>query len=352
MKETEFSINGREISRSKSPYIIAEISANHNGSIQRAKDIVLAAKSAGVDAVKIQTYTPDTMTIDIESDDFLIKEGLWKERSLYELYSEAFTPFEWHEELFDFAKKSGITIFSSPFDETAVDLLESLNTPAYKIASFEIVDLPLIRYIAEKKKPMLISTGMSTEGEIGNAIEIAKSMGNNKIALFHCISSYPSPLPEMNLSAIIRLKKEFNVEVGLSDHTTGNLASIVATSLGASVIEKHFILDRTAGGVDSSFSIEPQEMTQLVSDTKDAHLALGSGGTLRSSLEGPNKIFRRSLYFVKEIQAGDKITKNHIRRIRPGYGLDPKYYDEVLGKTCRISASRGDRVTMKHFELG
>ena len=352
MKETEFSINGREISRSKSPYIIAEISANHNGSIQRAKDIVLAAKSAGVDAVKIQTYTPDTMTIDIESDDFLIKEGLWKERSLYELYSEAFTPFEWHEELFDFAKKSGITIFSSPFDETAVDLLESLNTPAYKIASFEIVDLPLFRYIAEKKKPMLISTGMSTEDEIGNAIEIAKSMGNNKIALFHCISSYPSPLPEMNLSAIIRLNTEFNVEVGLSDHTIGNLASIVATSLGASVIEKHFILDRTAGGVDSSFSIEPQEMTQLVRDTKDAHLALGSGRTLRSSLEDPNRVFRRSLYFVKEIQAGDKITKNHIRRIRPGYGLDPKYYDEVLGKTCRISASRGDRVTMKHFELG
>ena len=233
MTKNSFFINSREISGDHSPYIIAEVSANHNGSISRAKETILAARNAGVDAVKIQTYTPDTMTIDVHNPDFLIEDGLWKGRSLYDLYSEAYTPFEWHKELFDYARKIGVTLFSSPFDETAVDLLGSLNAPAYKVASFEVVDLPLIKYIAQKNKPILMSTGMASYDEIGEALEAAKSVGNGNILLFHCISSYPTPLSEANLNMIPILQKEFNIQVGLSDHTIGNLASVLATSIGA-----------------------------------------------------------------------------------------------------------------------
>lgn len=258
MSDAGLFIGTREVSNKFPPYIIAEVSANHNGSIVRAKETILAAKKAGVDAVKIQTYTPDTMTINVQNPDFYIKDGLWKNRSLYDLYGEAYTPFEWHKELFLFAKEIGITLFSSPFDESAVDLLESLNVPVYKVASFEIVDLTLIRYIASKNKPMLISTGMASLNEIGEAIESARSVGNNKIALFHCISSYPAPIAETNLNSIQLLRKEFNIQVGLSDHTIGNLASVIATSLGASIIEKHFTINRSNGGVDSSFSLEPK----------------------------------------------------------------------------------------------
>jgi len=249
MSNSRFYINNREISRYVSPYIIAEISANHNGSIIRAKETILAAKNTGVDAVKIQTYTPDTMTIDVQNDDFLIKEGPWKDRTLYDLYSEAYTPFEWHKELFKYAESLNITLFSSPFDESAVDLLDSLDVPAYKVASFELVDLPLIKYIASKQKPIFMSTGMASYEEIGNAIETAKVSGADSIVIFHCISSYPAPLSEANLQAINLLRNEFKIEVGLSDHTKGNMASIVATSLGASAIEKHFTLDRSDGGV-------------------------------------------------------------------------------------------------------
>ncbi|WP_053980277.1 pseudaminic acid synthase [Marinagarivorans algicola] len=349
MNKSKLIVGQREISNKYPPYIIAEISANHNGSIECAKNTIMAAKKAGVHAVKIQTYTPDTMTIDVQKDDFLIQKGLWKGRSLYDLYREAYTPFEWHKSLFSFAKDINVTLFSSPFDESAVDLLESLDVPAYKIASFEIVDLPLIRYVANKQKPLLLSTGMASFDEIANAIDTAKTAGNHNIALFHCISSYPAELAESNLSAIAQLKKEFDVEVGLSDHTVGHLASVVATALGASVIEKHFTLDRTKGGVDSSFSLEPSEMHALVVQTQEAFQAIGKPDLMRSDTEKNNKIFRRSLYFVNNIEVGEVITKHHVRRIRPGYGLEAKFYDEVIGSKNRVAAKRGDRVTLDHF---
>lgn len=349
MNSSVFTINSREISNSFPPYIIAEVSANHNGSIERAKEIILAAQKSGVDAVKIQTYTPDTMTIDVQNSDFYITDGLWKNRSLYDLYGEAYTPFEWHKELFIFAKEIGVTLFSSPFDESAVDLLESLHVQAYKVASFEIVDLPLISYMASKNKPMLMSTGMASLNEIGDAIETVRSEGNNKIALFHCISSYPTPLSESNLNTIKLLQKEFNIQVGLSDHTIGNLASVLATSLGASMIEKHFTINRNHGGVDSSFSIEPEEMKLLINQTKEAFSSLGPKSFIRSSIEKPNKVFRRSLYFVKDVNEGEIITTKNVRRIRPGFGLKAKYYNDVIGSKCLKSAKRGDRVTKKHF---
>lgn len=352
MNNSKFSIGFRDISSKFPPYIIAEVSANHNGSIERAKATIIAAKNAGVDAVKIQTYTPDTMTIDVKNPDFYITDGLWKDRSLYDLYSEAYTPFEWHKELFRYAQEVGVTLFSSPFDESAVDLLESLNTPAYKIASFEIVDLPLIRYVATKNKPILMSTGMASLNEIGEAIESAKSAGNNKIALFHCISSYPAPIAEASLNFIKILRKEFNIQVGLSDHTIGNLASVVATSLGATIIEKHFTLNRSDGGVDSGFSLEPMEMKSLVEQTKEAHCALGPNSFIRSSVEDSNKVFRRSLYFVDDVKKGEIITSKHVRRIRPGFGLEAKYFDDVIGSDCLKSAKRGDRLTFEHFRTG
>lgn len=338
-------INGRAISDKNPPYIIAEISANHNGSIDRALESIKAAKVAGVDAVKIQTYTPDTMTIESNSDDFLIKEGLWKGRTLYDLYAEAYTPFEWHERLFTYAKSLGITLFSSPFDESAVDLLDSLDAPAYKVASFELVDLPLISYIASKNKPMLMSTGMATLEEIGEAIETARSNGCNSIAIFHCISSYPTPLDQANVNIIRLLKREFDVEVGLSDHTLGNLASVVAASIGATLIEKHFTLSRNDGGVDSAFSLEPEEMKALVLDTKGAFDALGDGIFRRAELEEENRNFRRSLYFVEDLAKGEIITDMHIRRIRPGFGLSPKFLSEVIGRRVAANVMRGDRVT-------
>ncbi len=351
MIERQFFIKGREISSNLPPYVIAEVSANHNGSIARAKQTILAAKTAGVDAVKIQTYTPDTMTIDVEHPDFFISEGLWKGKTLYELYGEAFTPFEWHGELFSYAEEIGVTLFSSPFDESAVDLLEKFNVAAYKIASFEIVDLPLIKYVAKKNKPILISTGMASYEEIGDALESARSMGNYDVALFHCISSYPTPLADASLKYIAALRKEFNVQIGLSDHTIGNLASVVATSLGASIIEKHFTLNRSDGGVDSSFSLEPDEMRSLVEDTKEVHTTLGAGVFERPSAEKSNKVFRRSLYFVKDVKQGEILTENNIRRIRPGFGLEAKHYETLIGTKCCKAAKRGERLTWKHVEL-
>lgn len=351
MTDNNFSIDNRNISKDVNPYIIAEVSANHNGSILRAKETILAAKNAGVDAVKIQTYTPDTMTIETDNPDFYIKEGLWKERSLYDLYSEAYTPFEWHKELFSYANEIDLTLFSSPFDETAVDLLDSLGAPAFKVASFEVVDLTLIKYIAQKLKPILISTGMASIDEIGEAIEAAKSIGNDNILLLHCISSYPAPLANANLNMIKILQKEFNVQVGLSDHTMGNLASLLATSLGAVAIEKHFTLNRSDGGVDSSFSLEPEEMRLLVKESKEAFSALGPNSFSRPSVEEANKVFRRSLYFVNNVNKGDVITEDCVRRIRPGFGLDAKYYDLVIGAKCLITAKKGDRVTSEHFDI-
>lgn len=338
------SIDNRIINISKPPYIIAEISGNHNGSLIRAKETIKAAKYCGADAVKIQSYTPDTMTIDCNKDDFIVKTGPWGGYKLYDLYSEAHTPYEWHSEIFRYANELGITLFSTPFDESSVDLLEELNTPAYKIASFELTDLPLIAYVAKKNKPMLISTGMASYDEISEALEIVRINGCNSILLFHCISSYPAPIEQSNLKKILRLKKEFGVTVGLSDHTRGTTAAIAATALGACAIEKHFTISRDDKGPDSDFSIEPDELKELVINTKDAWLALGDDSFNRPSAEDGSKVFRRSLYFVNDIKAGTPIGPNDIRRIRPGFGIAPKYLDAIIGKKLAIDVERGDAV--------
>ena len=344
-----FEIDKIKIGKGNKPYIIAELSANHGGDIERAKLSIRAAKESGANAVKIQTYTPDTMTLNCFKEDFLIKEGLWKGYNLYKLYEEAYTPYEWHEELFDYAKKINITIFSSPFDETAVDLLEDLNTPAYKIASFEITDLPLIKYAASKNKPMLLSTGMANFNEVQEAIETIKKQGNNKILLFHCISNYPAEISDSQLGDINFLRKSFNVEVGLSDHTTTNLASILATALGANAIEKHFKLDEKECGPDSSFSIMPEQLKELVSDCNITFESTKVNKLIRPESENKNRKFRRSIYFVKDLSKNHILTKNDIKRVRPGYGLDPKYFDQIIGKKLIRNAEFGDPVSWDYF---
>lgn len=338
-------IFNKKLSCNCKPYIIAEVSANHNGSINRAKETIKAAHDSGASAVKIQTYTPDTMTINCSKEDFLIKDGLWEGQTLYELYQKAFTPFEWHGELFKFASDLGITLFSSPFDESAVDLLESLNTPAYKIASFEMCDLQLIKYIAKTKKPILMSTGMATEIEIEEAVKTARDNGCDDLLLFHCISSYPAELEEYNLNNVKFLKNRFGVNVGLSDHTIGNTAAIASIPLGACAIEKHFTLSRTEKSPDSEFSIEPSELISLVEETQGVWKALGSDVFKRSKSEEGNKIFRRSLYFVNNLKKGEIITSNDIRRIRPGFGLPPKFINKIVGKQVKFDVEFGDPVT-------
>ena len=345
-----FSIENREIDCFNPPYIIAELSANHNGSIARAKQTIKAAKDSGAHAIKIQTYSADTMTIDCAKDDFIVKGGLWNGYSLYSLYKEASTPFEWHSELFSFARSVGITIFSSPFDESAVALLESLNAPAYKIASFELADLPLIDCVARTGKPMFISTGMGTQEEIGEAVEVARTAGCKSLLLFHCISSYPAPLDQANLIQMKVIQKEFNVQVGLSDHTLGNTAALVATALGACAIEKHFTLDRKEKGPDSEFSMEPRELKMLVQGTQEAWTSLGVSGFSRPQAELGSNIFRRSIYFVADLKAGELITQNSIKRIRPGFGLPPKYFDFLIGKKVKHDVSRGDAVNWGSIE--
>ncbi len=344
-----FEIDRIKIGTGQKPYIIAELSANHGGDIKRAKNSIKAAKESGASAVKIQTYTPDTMTLNCHREDFLIKEGLWKGYNLYKLYEEAYTPYEWHEELFDYAKKINITIFSTPFDETAVDLLEKLNTPAYKIASFEITDLPLIKYAASKNKPMLLSTGMANFNEVKEAIETIKKQDNNKILLFHCISNYPAEISDSQLGDINFLRESFNVEVGLSDHTTTNLASILATALGANAIEKHFKLDEKECGPDSSFSIIPEQLKELVSDCNMTFEATKVNKLMRPESENKNRKFRRSLYFVKDLSKNHILTKNDIKRVRPGYGLDPKYFDQIIGKKLIRNAEFGEPVSWDFF---
>lgn len=340
-----FKINNRKIGSDSEPYIIAELSANHNGSLERAKLSLKIAKECGVHAIKIQTYTADTMTIDCDKSDFIVQGGLWNGYKLYDLYNEAHTPFEWHSELYSYARELDITLFSTPFDETAVDLLESLNTPAYKIASFELTDLPLISYVAKKGKPILMSTGMASEEEISEALETARSSGCNSLLLFHCISSYPAPIEQANLNQILNLKNKFGVSVGLSDHTIGNTAAITAVALGACAIEKHFTISRNDKGPDSEFSAEPNELKELVNATRDAWSALGSKSFTRPSAESGSKVFRRSIYFVSDIKSGDKIKSTDIRRIRPGFGLPPKYFDTVIGKTVIKDVERGEAVT-------
>ncbi|MFA7439923.1 MAG: pseudaminic acid synthase [Sphingomonadaceae bacterium] len=340
-------IAGRPIGPDHPPYVIAELSANHNGSLETALRIVQAAKQAGADAVKLQTYKPDTITLNSDSEEFRIHGGLWDGRTLYELYEEAHMPWEWHKPLFDHARDLGITIFSSPFDTTAVDLLEDLNAPAYKIASFEAVDLPLIRHVAGTGKPMIISTGMADADEIAEAIAAARDGGCRELAILHCVSGYPAPAEDYNLRTIPDMIARFGLVTGLSDHTLDNTTAIASVALGASIIEKHFTLDRSGGGPDDSFSLQPLEMAALCAGAKTAWAALGQVDYGRKSSEQGNAQFRRSLYFVKDMKAGDVITADAIRSVRPGYGLAPKYLDAVMGQTL---ARNVNEFTPVHFE--
>lgn len=325
-------IAGRRIASDAPPYIIAELSANHNGKLETALRIIEEAKKAGADAVKLQTYTADTITLDCDSEDFQIHGGLWDGKTLYKLYQEAHMPWDWHAPLFEHARKLGITIFSSPFDNTAVDLLEDLNAPAYKIASFEAIDLPLIKYVASTGKPMIISTGMADIEEIQEAIDAAREGGCKELAVLHCVSGYPARADEYNLRTLTDMVQRFGLVTGLSDHTIDNTTAIASVVLGASLIEKHFTLDRNGGGPDDSFSLEPADLTALCRDSKTAWASLGRVDYGRKSSEVGNAQFRRSLYFVKDLKAGDVITEDAVRSVRPGFGMAPKNAPLLLGK--------------------
>jgi pseudaminic acid synthase len=335
-------IDGRPIGPDHPPYIIAELSANHGGSLQRAFETIDAAQEAGADAIKIQTYTADTMTLDCDLPDFRIDSGPWAGYRLYDLYREAHTPYEWHADLFAHARKRGITIFSTPFDDTAVDLLQSLDAPAYKIASFELTDLPLIERVAEVGRPMIISTGMATEKEIADAVATAERGGCRELAILHCISSYPAPIDQANLRRMQTLAARFGTCVGLSDHTLGTTAAIAAVALGARIIEKHFTLSRADKGPDSGFSLEPAEFKRLCLEAKEAWNALGNGEIARRKTEEPSLAFRRSIYFVKDLKIGDNVRIDDIRRIRPGFGLLPAYFSSIVGKTLTRDVRRGE----------
>lgn len=347
----EIVIGGQTIGNNHKPYIIAELSANHNGSLDRALQTMEMAAAMGASALKIQTYTAATMTIDCDKEDFIIDGGLWDGCKLYDLYKEAGTPYEWHELLFSKARELGISVFSTPFDETAVDLLEALDSPAYKIASFEITDLQLIKYVAQTGKPMIISTGLASESEIEEAVITARSNGCNELVVLHCISSYPSPVEQANLNTIQAIQERFGVIPGLSDHTMGTAVSVAAVALGACVIEKHVTISRADRGPDSEFSIEPHELQSLCRDTEAAWRAMGVAGFDRKPCEEANLCFRRSIYFVEDIAAGEIVTENHIRRIRPGYGLAPKYFDQIVGKTVLRDIGRGTATQWEQFEL-
>ncbi len=342
-------INQRRIGEDQPPYLVAEISANHNGQLNKALEIMRAAKQAGAHAIKLQTYTPDTITLDCEKSDFLIKSGPWQGYKLYDLYKQAHTPFEWHKTLFDHARKLDITCFSSPFDESAVDLLEDLNAPAYKIASFEAIDLPLIKYVANTGKPMIISTGMANLTEIQEAVDTALSNGCSELILLHCISAYPAPIAESNLRTLQDLASRYPVVVGLSDHTLGTTAAVTAVAMGACFIEKHFTLSRKDPGPDSAFSLEPNEFKSLCQSSHDAWSALGKVGYEQKESEKINTLFRRSLYFVKDIKKGGTVTRDNIRSIRPGFGLAPKHFQEIIGKTLLNDVERGNPVDWQDF---
>ena len=335
------SIAGRKIGDNEPPYIIAELSANHNGDIERAFEIMECAKKAGADAVKLQTYTADTMTIDADGPDFQIKGGPWDGYRLYDLYKEAQTPWDWHEALFKKGRELGITVFSTPFDDTSVDFLETLDAPAYKIASFEATDIPLIQKVAKTGKPIIASTGLSTAEEISELVSTIRDSGATDLILLHCISSYPAPVADANLKTISHMAKKFEVITGLSDHSMGIAVSIAGVATGAAVIEKHVTVARADGGPDSSFSLEPAELSQLVSGCAEAWLALGKPNYEREASEEANLRFRRSIYAVVDIAAGEVLTTENIRVIRPGFGLAPKNLDYVLGQVAQEPISRG-----------
>ena len=333
-------------------FIVAELSANHNGSKDVALKTIRAAKRAGADAVKFQTYTADTITLDCQNEDFKIKQGtLWDGRYLYDLYQEAYTPWEWHRELYDVAKAEGLICFSSPFDKSAVDFLESLGNPIYKIASFEITDVDLIAYAARKGKPMVISTGIATEEDIRLAVDTCRSAGNNDITLLKCTSSYPAPIEEANLCMIADLANRFKVKVGLSDHTLGSIAGITAVSLGACMIEKHFILDRSIGGPDAFFSMNELEFSQMVKDIRTVESAIGQVNYEPTDKMKAGRAFSRSLYVAENMKKGEVITEINVRSVRPGYGLHPKYLPEILGKKVTRDIAKGTRFTLDYIDF-
>lgn len=336
-------IGGRRIGTGEPPYVIAELSGNHNGDLSRALRLIELAKEAGADAVKFQTYTADTITIDHDGPEFVIGSGLWKGRKLYELYQEAHTPWEWHAQMFAHARKLGIAAFSSPFDPTAIDYLEQYNPPAYKIASFEIVDTPLIAYAARKGKPLIISTGMANDVEIEEALAAA---GGKNVVLLHCVSGYPTPANEANLGRIGKLASRYNCPIGLSDHTLGIDVAIAGVAMGACIVEKHFTLARADGGPDAEFSLEPDELARLVAGLKTAHSAIGTADYGRAKSEQSSMIFRRSLYVVRDIAAGEVFTDDNVRSIRPGYGLAPKNLPFVLGKRAARAIARGTPLSL------
>lgn len=331
-------------------FIIAELSANHNQDKNLALKTIKAAKESGANAVKLQTYTPDCLTLDSNLPYFQIKGTLWEGKNLYQLYKEAMTPWEWHKELFDYAKSLGLICFSSPFSKEAIDFLESLNNPIYKVASFEIVDLELISYMAKTKKPMILSKGIATKEEISDAINVCKKEGVKDITLLQCTSSYPAPLSEANLALIPQLKKDFGIKVGLSDHTLGINASLTSVALGGSVIEKHFILDRKLGGVDSAFSMEPDEFKMMVESIYEVEQLLGKNSYELSQKSKEGRAFMRSLFVINDLKKGEVIKEHHIRSIRPGYGLPPKMLQEILGKTATKDLKRGEPLKMGDFK--
>ena len=341
-QSSKVSIAGRSIGPGFEPYVICELSGNHNGSLKRAIELLEAAAATGADAIKIQSYTPDTITIDHDGPGFRVEGGLWDGRTLYDLYGEAQTPFEWHEPLFRRARGLGVTLFSSPFDQTAVDLLEELGAPAYKIASFEAVDLPLVAYAASKGKPMIISTGMANTREIGEAVRTARDNGCDELVLLHCVSSYPAPDEQSNVRTVPDLAERFGVVSGLSDHTSGSAVAVASIALGGCVVEKHFTLRRADGGPDAAFSLEPHEFSMLVQDCKRAWRALGKATYDLQGCEGAAIQFRRSLYVVRDVAVGEELTRENVRSIRPGHGLSPKHLPEVLGRQARRGLKRGE----------
>jgi pseudaminic acid synthase len=338
------------IDKSNPVFIIAELSANHNGSIDIAIETIKAARRAGADCIKLQTYTADTLTIDCDKDDFLIKGTIWEGKNYYQLYKEAYTPWEWHEELFRVAKQEGLVCFSSPFDKTAVDFLEGLNVPAYKIASFEITDIPLIEYVASKGKPIILSTGIAEEADIELALDACRRMGNNDIALLKCTSSYPAPIDEANMCMVKDLAERYNVISGLSDHTMGATVPVVATCFGAKIIEKHFILDRSIGGPDASFSMNEEEFTAMVKAVREAESAIGVVDYTLTEKQSKGKDFSRSLYVVEDMKAGDIITEKNVRSIRPGFGMHPKFYRDIIGMEVRQDLLKGSRMILNSIK--
>lgn len=334
-------IGSREIGKGHPVYLIAEMSANHAGSLERAKEIIHRAKEAGADCVKIQTYTPDTITIDCNKEYFHIADGIWNGENLYQLYEKAYTPWEWQGELKEEADKAGIDFFSTPFDNTSVDFLENIGVGFYKIASFEIVDIPLIEYVASKGKPIIMSTGMASLAEIEEAVQAVYRMGNTNLVLMRCASAYPAVTDDMNLKTMQNMGQTFGVPVGLSDHSMGSVAAVAAVALGASVIEKHFCMDREIENPDSSFSMTPKEYKQMVQDVRQAECAVGKVKYGVSKQEEANLAFRRSVFCVKDIKKGETITEENVRIIRPGQGLHPRYFGEILGKTAAREMERG-----------